>query len=144
MTETLNGNGPADPFDDPGESGFFGKDAKNRLNGALLMFEPTEYVQDLPTAISKPGEPNPAIRANVHVVDGPHAGEYMENALIFGAMIESLRTRLSRRVLARLGQGTAKQGKSAPWTLIKATDEDRKAGKAYLDNLAAATDPFSS
>jgi hypothetical protein len=143
--DTIPANGsPADPFDDPGESGFFGGDAKKRLNGSLLVFEVTEFIPDFPTVQSKPNEANPAVRANIHVVDGEHKGEYIENAPIFGAMIEALRTRVNRKVIGRLGQGTAKQGKSAPWTLEKATPEERQAGAAYMRQLEAAKpDPFT-
>jgi hypothetical protein len=41
-------------------------------------------------------------------------------------------------VLGRLGQGVAKPGQSAPWTLTPASDADKVTAGKYLEHVAAA------
>jgi hypothetical protein len=42
----------------------------------------------------------------------------------------ALKTKIGQQVLARIGQGTAKPGKSAPWILVDATGDADAVAKA--------------
>ena len=65
------------------------------------------------------------VRANVHVLDGPGAGESFEDTLIFPkVLIGQTKGKVGEKVLGRLGQGVAKPGQSAPWQLDAATPAD--------------------
>lgn len=108
---------PNEMFDQAGGGSF---DAEE-LHGSLLVIWPTEVETDVPTVH---GDAD-AVRANILVVDGEKAGEYIEEALIFPRiLVSSLRGKVGRQVLGRLGQGEAKRGQSAPWILEKFTDEE--------------------
>jgi hypothetical protein len=51
-----------------------------------------------------------------------------------------LKPNIGKSVLARIGQGVAKPGKSAPWILVNAADnaDDVAKATAYLTNQIAA------
>lgn len=55
------------------------------------------------------------------------------------ALRNALKTKVGQKVLARIGQGTAKPGKSAPWILIDATGDAAALAKAnaYLGSAPA-------
>ena len=55
------------------------------------------------------------------------------------ALRNALKTKINQKVLARIGQGTAKPGKSAPWILIDATGDAASLAKAnaYLGSAPA-------
>lgn len=103
------------------------------LNGALLLIKVHAVEADVPTAFSKPGQANPAVRADVTVLDGESAGESYEDALIFPKVLQGqLKSRVGQLVLGRLGQGQAKPGQSAPWRLNPATAGDELAADQHL------------
>lgn len=94
------------------------------LEGHLLLIEPTEYKTNIPTQM---GEAE-AIACNV--VDLDTNTEYPDT-LFFGVGLRaSLRNQIGKKVLARMGKGTAQVGKSAPWTLIDATADAAAVAKA--------------
>ena len=46
------------------------------------------------------------------------------------ALKNSLKSKIGQKVLARIGQGAAKPGKSAPWILLDATGDAEAVAKA--------------
>lgn len=103
------------------------------LNGALLLIKVHAVEADVPTAFSKAGQANPAVRADVTVLDGNQAGEQYEDALIFPKVLQGqLKSRIGQLVLGRLGQGQAKPGQSAPWKLNAATTADEQIADQHL------------
>lgn len=91
------------------------------LNGSLLLVEVLGVEHDIQTVHGAAS----AIRANVTVLDGPQADSENEDVLVFPRVLQSqLRSKVGQKVLGRLGQGQAKPGQTAPWTLAAATAED--------------------
>jgi len=120
-------------FADPGAPGG-DKLPLAELNGALLLIEPLEALKDVQTTF---GATDP-VRANVHALDGTNAGQVYDDTLIFPKILASqLRDKIGSPVVARLGQGIAKPGQSAPWTLNAVTDADKAVAAAYHAKLTA-------
>jgi len=104
------------------------------LNGSLLLIEPAAIEEDIATVHG----PSSAIRADVSVLDGELKGEIYEDTLLFPKVLQGqLRPRIGQKVLGRLGQGVAKPGQSAPWTLNEATDQDKQVATAFLNQRTA-------
>ncbi len=127
-----------DPFASPGSAGAGIAWADH--NGALLLIEVHAQETGIKTAFGD----TDAIRANVVVIDDEDKVERYDDTLIFPKILQSqLRSKVGQKVLGRLGQGTAKPGQSAPWILAEATEEDKKAGVAYLaGQMSTAQAPF--
>lgn len=124
------------PFADPAKPSAIDY---SELAGALLMVDVQGYETGIKTAFTPPGETQDAVRANITVLDGVHAGRLYENALIFPKfLIGQLRPRVGRMVLGRLKLGEAKQGLNPPWTLAAATEEDRRRGEAALSSASSS------
>ena len=103
------------------------------LHGALLLIKPLMVEPHIQTVHTRPGEQNPAVRADVAVLDGPQAGTEYIDTLIFPRVLQSpLKSRVGQIVLGRLGQGVAKPGQSAPWTLDAASEADKATAGAFL------------
>lgn len=118
---TTNSN---NPFDQAGGGNF---DAEE-LNGSLVVIWP----QSVESVNTVHGEQD-AVRANVLVVDGEKAGEFIEDGLVFPrVLVSSLRGKVGRQVLGRIGQGIAKPGQSAPWIIEKYGDEDVEVALAAI------------
>lgn len=100
------------------------------LLGALVLV----YVREVRENITTPYGEKEAIACDLHVLDGPKAGEISENSLIFqGALIGALRAAAGGDpVLGRIGQGTAKPGQSAPYILLPFTDADAAVATAWI------------
>jgi len=114
------------------------------LQGALLLIKVIFLEDHIATVHTRPGETNPAVRANVTVLDGPKAGETYEDTLIFPKVLQGqLKSRMGQLVLGRLGQGAAKPGQSAPWLLNPATPADEQVADAHLRKAStpAVTQP---
>jgi hypothetical protein len=106
------------------------------LKGALLIIEPTEVVHNIGTNY---GTTN-AVRANVHVIDGPKAGETYDDTLVFPKVLQSqVSSRIGQKVLGRLGQGVAKPGQSPPWTLNIGTPADEATAVQWLASRTQLT-----
>lgn len=104
------------------------------LAGHLLIIEPLEYKADIQTVHG----PTDAVAVNV--VDLDANNNRHDNVLFFNvALKNALRNKLGQKVLARIGQGTAKPGKSAPWILLDATGNaaDIARANAYLSQAPA-------
>jgi hypothetical protein len=102
------------------------------LANQLLIIEPTEYKASINTVH---GETD-AVEVRVINID---TGEIHSELLFFNvALKNALKNKIGQKVLARIGQGTAKPGKSAPWILIDATGNPADLAKANAFVSAAA------
>ncbi len=83
-----------------------------------------------------------AVEADVHVLDGAGEGTVYENTLVFPKVLQNqLKPSVGDLVLGRLGQGQAKRGQSAPWSLSTATEADKAKGRDYYQSKLSAA-PF--
>ena len=109
------------------------------LNGHLLIIKPLEYKTGIATQLGV------AEAVEVDLVD-LDTNEEHKSVLFFNiALRNALKPNIGKQVLARIGQGTAKPGKSAPWILVNATDNQADIDKAtaYLAGQVAAPAPTS-
>lgn len=103
------------------------------VKGHLLLISPTSHEIGVVTSFG-PADP---IRANVVDLD---SGDTYEDILIFPrVLVSQLKPRIGGKVLGRLGQGVAKAGQSAPWTLDAFSPEDAKKAEAYLAKAPSFT-----
>ena len=94
------------------------------LNGKLLILEPVEFKTGITTVH---GDAD-AIEVNIVNLDD---NTVHNNVLFFNvALKNALKSKVGHKVLARIGQGTAKPGKSAPWILLDATNDAVAVAKA--------------
>ncbi len=111
-------------------------------NGHLLLITPLSVEEGINTVHG----PTSAIRADIVDLD---SGDEFTDVLVFPKVLQGqLRSQIGKKVLGRLGQGIAKPGQSAPWTLNAFTPADVKTAEAYIakqqtPQFAAASDaPF--
>lgn len=108
------------------------------LVGQLLIIEPIEYKTGIPTAL---GEAE-AIAVNLVNLD---KGSTHDNVLFFNvALRNSLKSKVGQKVLARIGTGVAKPGKSAPYILVDATSDAAALAKANAYVGAAPAAPVTA
>ena len=103
------------------------------LAGQLLIITPTEYKTGIKT-IHGDAE---AVEVSLVNLD---TNKSYESVLFFNVALRSaLKSKIGQKVLARIGQGTAKPGKSAPWILLDATTDAAALAKAnaYLATPSA-------
>lgn len=99
------------------------------LKGSLLIIKVHGYEPEINTVHGTTS----AVRADVIVLDGEQAETTYSDTLIFPKVIQSqVKSQIGGMVLGRLGQGQAKKGQSAPWTLDDATEADKGVARAYL------------
>jgi hypothetical protein len=141
MTKPMN-----DPFADPSEGDFFGKAAKASVEGALLAFEVKEFNPNKPTVNSRPDKPTPMVVASVYVLDGEHTGKSWENSEIYGGVVSQLKDRVGQIVLGRWvrGKPNPKFPDNAPWSIQKATAEERQIGMKWYAEHTKPADPFAA
>ena len=105
------------------------------LAGKLLIITPTDYKTGIKTIHGD------AEAVEVSLVNLDDNKSY-DGVLFFNvALRNSLKQKIGQKVLARIGQGTAKPGKSAPWILLDATTDAAALAKAnaYLSVAPVAT-----
>lgn len=108
------------------------------LANHLLIIDPVEYK----TGISTVHGEAEAIEVNVIDLD---TGKQHSSLLWFNvALRNSLKGKIGQRVLAKIGQGTAKPGKSAPWILIDATSDATALAKANAFLGSAGAKPAAT
>jgi hypothetical protein len=95
------------------------------VNGHLLIIRPTDIRRDVPTAY---GTSDAIVIDLVDLNDADRTtgeiGRIYRSVLWFPVgLVNGLRDKVGQLVLAWMGQGTAKPGQSAPWTLIPATGD---------------------
>lgn len=99
------------------------------LKGSLVLIK----VHAIEAGIKTVHGDSTAVRADVIVLDGAKADEVYADTLIFPKVLQSqVKGNVGGMVLGRIGQGVAKPGQSAPWTLAEATDADKVIGREYL------------
>lgn len=107
------------------------------LANHLLIITPIEYKTGMQTVhgIAE------AVEVNVYDLDT----NTEHNSLLWFnvALRNALKTKLNQKVLARIGQGPAKPGKSAPWILLDATSDATAIAKANA-YLAAPPAPVAT
>jgi hypothetical protein len=108
------------------------------LNGHLLIITPNEYKTGIVTSLGE------AEAIQCDVVDLDTSEEHFDVLFFNVALRSALKPNIGKQVLARIGQGIAKPGKSAPWILNDATQsaDDIKCATDYLS--AKATGAFTS
>lgn len=120
-----------DEFVQPGAPGGDPLDL-NALLGSLLVLEVKETIEHVNTVHTLPGEKTPAVRADVHVLDGSQQGLTREDALVFPRVLQGqLRGNVGKKVLGRLRKGQPTPGRSAPWELAPATQDDMQAAQRW-------------
>jgi hypothetical protein len=107
------------------------------LQGHLLIIKPVEYKTGITTSLGE------AEAIEVDLIDLDTNTEH-NSVLFFNVALRSaLKSNIGKSVLARIGQGVAKPGKSAPWILINATDSQADIDKATA-YLAGTIAPVSA
>jgi hypothetical protein len=105
------------------------------LANHLLIITPIEYKIGIQTVhgIAE------AVEVNVYDLDT----NTEHNSLLWFnvALRNALKTKINEKILARIGQGTAKPGKSAPWILLDATSDPQALMKANNYLLTAKPAP---
>lgn len=101
------------------------------VNGALLHITVKSLSTDVITTFGNAD----MIVADVAVLDGPNKGTVYHDSGIFPKILVSqLKAQVGAAdpvVLARLGQGIAKAGQSAPWVLNAPAEADYETGRKY-------------
>ena len=107
------------------------------LANHLLIITPVEYKTGIQTVHGL------AEAVEVNVVDLDTNSEHASLLWFNVGLRNSLKSKVGQKVLARIGQGTAKPGKSAPWILVDATGDASAIAKAnaYLGSAPAAAAP---
>ena len=105
------------------------------LANHLLIITPTEYKTGIQTIHGL------AEAVEVNVVDLDTNKEHGSLLWFNVGLRNSLKSKIGQKVLARIGQGAAKPGKSAPWILVDATGDATAIAKAnaYLSATPAPT-----
>ena len=122
---------PKDPFATPGGGG--GGYKFTEFEGELLLIKPIER-DVISTEISAETK---TIRCDVIRMDNEN--EQVDDMLVFQvALLRTLGRVLdgpNEWVLGRLGRGTAKKGKSAPWILTKPDEAESKQAYTVMEQL---------
>lgn len=108
------------------------------LANHLLIISPVEYKTGIPTVHGD------AEAIEVNVIDLDTNQEHSSLLWFNVALRNALKTKTGQKVLARIGQGTAKPGKSAPWILIDATGDAAAVAKANAYLGTAASKPAAT
>ena|SRR5690606_37052013 len=121
-------------FQQPSTGGDVFKPAEHL--GRLVVIWARSYREGINTSF---GTAN-AVAADIHVIDAPGGPKVYTNALLFArALVASLREAVGGApVLARIGQGVAKPGQSAPYILLPYTPEDAAVATQYVNSLPQA------
>lgn len=98
-------------FSDPSSGGSGDELRLADVNGHLLIVRPIEYVATMETVNGA----SDAVRCDVADID---TNTIHRDVLWFARyVVGSLKGEIGKTILAQLGQGEAKAGKSAPWVL---------------------------
>ena len=108
------------------------------LANHLLIVTPVEYKTGIQTVHGT------AEAIEVNVIDLDTNKEHNSLLWFNVALRNSLKTKIGQKVLAKIGQGSAKPGKSAPWILVDATGDATALAKANAYLGANAPKPNAS
>lgn len=107
-------------FDRPAEPAGNG-DVINQAShiGDLLVIQVQEYIPEMVTTATKPGETTTAVKADVFVIapDATIGAEYHDTLLFGKVLCGQLKKSVGRTVLGILTYGEAERGKNAPYVL---------------------------
>lgn len=103
------------------------------LANQLLIITPVEYKTGIQTVHGE------ADAVEVNIVNLDKSQEHTGILFFNVALKNALKNKIGQKVLARIGQGTAKPGKSAPWILVDATASpaDLAKANAYIGTAQA-------
>jgi hypothetical protein len=125
------------PFTSPASSG--GDSVKPAdLQGHLLIIKPVEYKTGIQTSLGE------AEAIEVDLVDLDTNTEHTSVLFFNVALRSALKSNIGKSVLARIGQGVAKPGKSAPWILIDETGNPDSVAKALAHIGVGISAPSTS
>jgi len=125
------------PFTSPASSG--GDSVKPAdLQGHLLIIKPVEYKTGIQTSLGE------AEAIEVDLVDLDTNTEHTSVLFFNVALRSALKSNIGKSVLARIGQGVAKPGKSAPWILIDETQNADAVAKATAYLAGGISAPATS
>lgn len=107
------------------------------LEGHLLIIKPVDYKTGIITSLGE------AEAVEVDLVDLDANTEHTSVLFFNVALRNALRPNIGKQVLARIGKGVAKPGKTAPWVLVNATENQADIDKAtaYLAGNVSAPAP---
>lgn len=108
------------------------------LHGHLLIVTPNEYKTGITTSLGE------AEAISCDVIDLDTNEEHFDVLFFNVALRSALKPNIGKQVLARIGQGVAKPGKSAPWILEDATQSVADIKKATDYITAKATGSWES
>lgn len=102
--------------------------------GEFIMVEPTEYIESMLTSASK--DPTDVFRVNVIPLTGEHAGEQLDDLMVFQVALKRALMKTWKGpkpwLRARLEMGNAKPGWSAPYVFVAPTEEDEAIYRKFV------------
>ena len=119
------------------------------LLGELVLFTPTEYVEEVQTDF---GTKDAVVTDLVVLTQG--GAEYQDVMIFQGSLIGQLKRKIQggRKLLGVIAKGEAKKGQNAPYILAAPTDEQKQVARDFLagrvveqatDSGDAGDDPFA-
>lgn len=106
--------------------------------GELVLVTPTEWIESMPT---KKG-PTSAMRVDFVVLTGPSQGLEASDALVFQVVLKKDLKNIQRKgipmLLGRMAKGEERNGNSAPWLFVEATEDDKVLARQWLAHKAQA------
>ena len=112
------------------------------LLGELVLFTPTEYVEEVSTDFGT----KDAVMADLVVLTAEGGPVEYDDTMIFqGSLIGQLKRKIpgGRKLLGVIAKGEAKKGQNAPYILSAPTDDQKQMARDFLAGrvVAAATAP---
>lgn len=124
--------------------------AVKELLGELVLFTPTEYVEEVKTDF---GDKDAVLTDLVVLTAEGGPAEYTDCMIFQGSLIGALKRKIpaGRKLLGRIAKGEAKKGQNAPYILNAPDDADKQMARDFLAGrvIQAATsangaeDPFA-
>src|SRR6478735_2220653 len=113
------------------------------LLGELVLFSPTEYVDEVATDF---GTKDAVLTDLVVITAEGSPAEYTDVMIFQGSLIGQLKRKIagSKKLLGRIDKGEAKKGQNAPYILTAPSDEDKQLARDYLaGRVVAAAAPLT-
>lgn len=105
------------------------------LLGELVLFTPTEYVEEVQTDF---GTKDAVVTDLVVLTQG--GAEYQDVMIFQGSLIGQLKRKIQggRKLLGVIAKGEAKKGQNAPYILAAPTDEQKQVARDFLAGRVVA------
>lgn len=121
------------------------------LLGELVLFSPTEYVEEVKTDF---GDKDAVITDLVVLTAEGGPTEYQDVMIFQGSLIGQLKRKITggRKLLGVIAKGEAKKGQNAPYILAAPDDAQKQVARDYLagrtieqatESAPADDDPFA-